>query len=161
MSIVGRKPKPTKLKILEGNPGKRPLNLNEPKPQQIVPECPDWLLDDAKKEWNRLAPELERLGLLTILDMVTFAGYCQSYAKWKAAEQFIKKHGTTYRIPKKNKEGEVVSVYIAPFPEVAIANQCLKHIRGFASEFGLTPSSRGRIYLPSEIFDEEFEALLD
>ena len=161
MSIVGRKPKPTNLKIIEGNPGKRPLNLNEPKPISIASECPDWLLADAKKEWKRLAPELERLGLLTILDMAAFAGYCQSYAKFKAAEQFIKKHGTTYKIPKKNKEGEVISVYIAQFPEVAIANQCLKHIRAFAAEFGLTPSSRGRIYLLTEIIDDEFEALLD
>ena len=161
MSIVGRKPKPTNLKILEGNPGKRPLNLNEPKPISIAPECPDWLLDDAKKEWKRLAPELERLGLLTILDMAAFAGYCQSYAKFKAAERFLKKNGTTYRIPKKNKEGEVISVYIAPSPEVAIANQCLKQIIALASEFGLTPSSRGRIYLPSKIIDDEFEALLD
>ena len=50
MAITGPKPKPTAIKILEGNPGKRPLNLNEPKPLQIAPECPDWLLDEAKKE---------------------------------------------------------------------------------------------------------------
>jgi len=55
MAITGPKPKPTAIKILEGNPGKRPLNLNEPKPLQIAPECPDWLLAEAKKEWNRLA----------------------------------------------------------------------------------------------------------
>jgi len=73
MAITGPKLKPTAIKILEGNPGKRPLNLNEPKPLQIAPECPDWLLDEAKKEWKRLAPELERLGLLTILDMAAFA----------------------------------------------------------------------------------------
>ncbi|MBA7595530.1 hypothetical protein ES703_02494 [subsurface metagenome] len=161
MTIPGRKPKPTKLKIIEGNPGKRPLNENEPIPQSIAPECPDWLSDDAKKEWKRLAPELERLGLLTVLDMAAFAGYCQSYAKLKKAEQFIKKHGTTYRLPKKDKKGKIISIYHAPYPEVAIANQCLKHIRAFAAEFGLTPSSRGRIYLPSEILDDEFEALLD
>lgn len=41
MAIRGKKPKPTNLKILEGNPGKRPLNLNEPKPIPIAPECPD------------------------------------------------------------------------------------------------------------------------
>lgn len=159
--MAGRKPKPTKLKKLEGNPGKRPLNENEPIPQSIAPECPDWLLTEAKKEWKRLAPELERLGLLTSIDRVAFEGYCQSYAKFKEAEEFIKKNGTTYRIPKKNKEGEVISVYIALFPEVAIANQCLKQIRAFAAEFGLTPSSRGRICLPSEILDDEFERLLD
>ena len=161
MSIVGPKPKPTNLKILEGNPGKRSFNLNEPKPISIAPECPDWLLDEAKKEWKRLAPELERLGLLTILDMAAFAGYCQSYAKFKAAEEFVKKHGTTYRIPKKNKAGKVISVYMAPYPEVAIARHSLKQIRMFAQEFGLTPSSRGRIYLPGGSLDDEFEKLLD
>ncbi len=161
MTIPGRKPKPTKLKILEGNPGRRPLNENEPNPLPIAPKCPDWLLDEAKKEWNRLAPELEILGLLTIIDKIAFAGLCQSYAKWKAAEEFIKKNGTTYRIPKTDKSGKVVSVYIASFPEVAIANQSLNQIKAFAAEFGLTPSSRGRIYLPGEASDDEFDKLLD
>lgn len=153
--------KPTALKILEGNPGRRPLNETEPKPVPIAPECPDWLLDEAKKEWNRLAPELERIGLLTIIDKAAFAGYCQSYAKWKVAEEFIKKNGTTYRIPKTDKSGKVISVYIAAFPEVVIANQSLKQIKAFAVEFGLTPSSRGRICLPSELMDDDFEKLLD
>ena len=31
MAIRGRKPKPTNLKVLEGNPGKRPLPTNEVK----------------------------------------------------------------------------------------------------------------------------------
>jgi len=157
--MKGRKPLPTKIKILEGNPGKRPLNLiNEPKPLQIAPECPDWLLDEAKKEWSRLAPGLERLGLLTILDMAAFAGYCQSYAKWKIAEEFIKKNGMTYEILKRDKEGKVISTYIALFPEVYIARQCLNQIKAFAAEFGLTPSSRGRIYLPSLSIEDELDS---
>jgi len=155
------KNKPTALKILEGNPGKRPLNLNEPKPIQIAPECPDWLPDEAKKEWKRLAPALERLGLLTIIDEMAFAGLCVSYALWKSSVEFIKKNGTTYRIPKTNKEGKVISVYIAAFPEVVIANNALNFIKAFATEFGLTPSSRGRIYLPGETIDDEFDKLLD
>ena len=32
MATRGRKPKPTALKVLEGNPGKRPLNDREPVP---------------------------------------------------------------------------------------------------------------------------------
>ena len=58
MTIKGRKPKPTKLHILNGNPSRLDLEekiKNEPIPQSIAPECPDWLLDEAKKEWNRLA----------------------------------------------------------------------------------------------------------
>lgn len=159
--MASPKPKPTKLKILEGNPGKRPLNENEPIPQSIAPECPDWLLAEAKKEWKRLAPELEKLGLFTGIDRVAFECYCQSYAKWKKAEIFLKKHGMTIKIPQKDEFGKVVSIQVKKFPEVSIANECLKQIRAFASEFGLTPSSRGRIFLPSEIPDKEFEALLD
>ena len=34
MSTPGIKPKPTGLKILEGNPGCRKLNENEPNPSQ-------------------------------------------------------------------------------------------------------------------------------
>ena len=36
----GRKPKPTAIKKLEGNPGKRKLNQNEPQPEKTAPECP-------------------------------------------------------------------------------------------------------------------------
>jgi phage terminase small subunit len=50
----GPKPKPTELKIIEGNPGKRPLNKNEPRPPRLSPQCPNWLLPEAKKEWKRL-----------------------------------------------------------------------------------------------------------
>jgi len=148
----GRKPKPTAIKILEGNPGKRPLNLNEPKPLQIAPECPDWLLDEAKKEWNRLAPELERLGLLTIVDEMAFAGLCQNYAIYIEIEKYLEENGRVM----KTESGTVKSR-----PEVYIANNALKFVRSFASEFGLTPSSRGRISLPSELIDDEFEKLLD
>jgi phage terminase small subunit len=58
MAGRGRPPKPTALKVLEGNPGKRPLNQNEPKPEKKAPNCPSWLLPDAKKEWRRLSKEL-------------------------------------------------------------------------------------------------------
>lgn len=89
MAGRGRPPKPTAVKELEGNPGKRPLNKNEPKPKQIAPKCPSWLEPDAKKEWRRLSKELETMGLLTQVDMAAFAGYCQAYARWKEAEEFI------------------------------------------------------------------------
>ena len=51
----GRKPKSTAIKKLEGNPGKRKWNTKEPIPTKGMPDCPGWLLPDAKKEWERLA----------------------------------------------------------------------------------------------------------
>ena len=64
--------KPTRLRILEGNPSKRPLPNNEPQPDPTMPECPDWLMADAKEEWHRVAPELHRIGLLTIVDQTAW-----------------------------------------------------------------------------------------
>ena len=78
MAQRGRKPKPTAVKVLEGNPGKRSLNTAEPKPEKKAPRCPSWLEDEAKKEWKRMSKQLEQLGILTEIDMAAFAGYCQA-----------------------------------------------------------------------------------
>ena len=78
MATRGRKPKPTALKVLEGNPGKRPLNDREPVPPKATLKCPAWLLPEAKKEWKRLAPALEAMGVLTMADLTAFEGYCQA-----------------------------------------------------------------------------------
>ena len=50
--MAGRKPKPTAIKELEGNPGKRKLNNKEPKPDKGMPVCPEWLPPEAKAEWK-------------------------------------------------------------------------------------------------------------
>ena len=144
MAQRGRKPKPTELKILEGNPGKRPLNLNEPKPNKKAPKCPDWLSDEAKNEWKRMSKQLEDLGLLTEIDMTSFAGYCQAYARWREAEEFINKHGTIVKTP---------SGYWQQVPQVSIAQTYLKIMNRFCEQFGLTPSSRSRIVSDSTADD--------
>ena len=72
----GRKPKPTALKLIEGNPGKRPINGHEPKPPASKPTCPSHLSPTAKAEWKRLAEALHRIGLLTQADRTALAAYC-------------------------------------------------------------------------------------
>ena len=91
MATRGRKPLPTALKELEGDRGKgrRPLNKDEPTPPQDNVKCPAWLMPEAKKEWKRLAPSLIAMGVLTEHDMEAFAGYCQAYARWREAEEFL------------------------------------------------------------------------
>ncbi|MEE8551357.1 MAG: phage terminase small subunit P27 family, partial [Gemmatimonadota bacterium] len=96
MGRRGPPPKSPYLKALEGNPGKRPLKVNNAKARSAAPDCPDWLSAEAKAEWKRLAPELERLGLLTLLDRAAFSGYCQSYAHWVQAQRVLREHGTRY-----------------------------------------------------------------
>ena len=136
MATRGRKPKPTALKVLEGNPGKRPLNDREPVPPKGTLKCPAWLLPEAKKEWKRLAPALEAMGVLTMADLTAFEGYCQAYARWKEAEAFITQHGSIFQTP---------SGYVQQVPQVSIAQQNLKIMQSFCSEFGLTPAIRARI----------------
>ena len=86
MATRGRKPTPTAIKELEGNPGKRKINEAEPKPEKKAPPCPKWLEPEAKKEWRRLSKQLEQIGVLTEVDQAAFASYCQAYARWKEAE---------------------------------------------------------------------------
>ena len=136
MATRGRKPKPTAMKELEGNPGKHPLNTSEPKPNKKAPACPKWLEPDAKKEWRRLAKQMEAIGILTEVDMAAFAGYCQAYARWKEAEEFITQHGSIFKTP---------SGYVQQVPQVSIAQQNLKIMQSFCSDFGLTPATRARI----------------
>ena len=153
MATRGRKPTPTAIKELEGNPGKRALNEREPKPQKKAPACPKWLEDEAKKEWRRLAKQMEQLGILTQVDMAAFAGYCQAYARWKEAEEFITQHGSILR----TKSG-----YVQPVPQVSIAQTYLKIMNRFAEQFGLTPAARSRIIAEDSTSgpSDEMEALL-
>ena len=147
--MAGRKPKPTAVKKLEGNPGKRKLNTKEPAPAKGMPDCPEWLLPEAKKEWERLADLMNQMGVLTEVDMAAFAGYCQAYARWKEAEEFITQHGTIVKTP---------SGYWQQVPQVSIAQTYLKIMNKFAEQFGLTPSSRSRIIAsdggPADAADE-------
>lgn len=137
MATRGRKPKPTALKLLEGNPGKRQLNMNEPRlTQKMPPECPDWLEEEAQAEWNRLSETLFKMGILTDLDVAPFAAYCQAYARWREAEEFISQHGSIV----KTKTG-----YWQQVPQVSIAHTNQKAMLQAAAEFGLTPSARSRI----------------
>ena len=147
MAARGRKPKPTELKVLEGNPGKRKLNAREPNPNKTAPTCPRWRENEAKKEWKRLAKKMEAIGILTEVDMAAFAGYCQAYARWKEAEEYLSAHGATVVTP---------SGYVQQVPQVSIAQTYLKLMGKYASEFGLTPASRSRL-----IADAKLEAPVD
>ena len=73
--MAGRKPKPTALKLVTGNPGKRPLNDHEPQPEAAIPEVPAHLSGEAKAEWDRIVIRLHPLGLLTDLDRAALAAY--------------------------------------------------------------------------------------
>ena len=146
MGRRGPPPKPTALKLLQGNPGKRRINTREPKPDRSVPRCPSWLTPGAKRVWQRLVPQLGKMGMLTVVDQDALAAYCQTYARWRAAEEYLAKHGDVY--PLRDDRGKIR--YMQQFPQVAIARNLLLTLRAYQQEFGLTPSSRSRIEIPAE-----------
>lgn len=142
----GRKAKPVELKILQGNPGKRPLNMDAPKPSSEIPKCPSWLDGEAKNCWKRNAKELNRIGLLTLIDADALVQYCVNWSQWVEAIGKLYKHGSTYPILDEN--GKLK--YIQQSPYVSIARHLQQEIRAFAVEFGMTPSSRGKLVIPGK-----------
>src|SRR4030095_10774868 len=139
--MKGRKPTPTMLKVLSGNPGKRPLNEREPVTPQGLPEMPAWLDDEAKAEWERLTVDLAEMGLLSKADRPALAAYCTAWSRWVDAEAQVKKYGTVVKSPDKG--------FPMKSPYLSIAEQSLETMRKLMVEFGLTPSSRSRIRVPA------------
>jgi P27 family predicted phage terminase small subunit len=135
----GRRPKPSRLKLLTGNPGKRPLNADEPRPEVAIPDCPVELGPVAHREWDRMAPQLVSLRILTQLDRAALAAYCGAYAMWAEATEAIQKFGTMVKSP---------TGYPVQSPYVSIANRQAEIMMRIASEFGFTPASRSRISAP-------------
>jgi P27 family predicted phage terminase small subunit len=97
MGLRGPAPKPTAIKRLEGNPGKRKLNETEPKLTMGVPECPDYLDDVAKKEWGRLTTILTAMKVLTEADYIALANLCQAYSTLMNAQRQMNKTGILYK----------------------------------------------------------------
>jgi P27 family predicted phage terminase small subunit len=136
LNMRGPSPKPTALKLLAGNPGKRPLNESEPTPPAGAPNCPRELSKEAKKEWKRIAPLLYDMGVLSTIDIAALAAYCECWSRWRDAERNIAKYGAVIKTP---------TGYPIQSPYVSIATKAIEQMRRFLSEFGMTPASRSRI----------------
>lgn len=129
--------KPTALKILAGNPGKRALPKNEPKPTVEAPECPDHVTGEARQEWERIVPELLRLGLVSKLDRGTLAAYCILYARWIDAERKVSEGGAVVKV-----HGQII-----PNPYLSIATNTLKLMKSYLAAFGLSPADRSKMHV--------------
>jgi len=141
VGLRGPPPKPRALRMLEGNPGKRPLNEREPQPPIGRPRCPEYLDDLAKREWRRLVPILEKMRVLTEADDIALANLCMQYSLLQQAQVKLAKTGLLI----KTRSG-----YIQQSPLVAIVANCVEQVGRLCREFGLTPASRTRISVPPE-----------
>lgn len=135
----GPAPKPTNLRLLEGGKPRR----SEPQPQATKGAKPPTRLSaGAKRVWRAHAPELERLGLLTCVDLSVFEAFCTAYARHLEAEDALTEAGgLTYTTD---------TGYVRPRPEIGISIEYAKLAKAIADGFGFTPSSRTRIEVPKQ-----------
>jgi P27 family predicted phage terminase small subunit len=151
MGARGPAPQPVELKVLHGNPGKRRLNTDRPKPKPGA-TVPAWLPATARAEWARVMPELTRLGLVTVVDVAALSGYCLAWAQLQQAQAILDVEGLTMTLP---------SGYAQQRPEVSIVHKSLGLIKAFCAEFGFTPSARGRMTAGATPETPEGDDLLD
>lgn len=138
--MAGRKPKPTRLKLMQGTARKHRMNKREPQPEGGTPPCPKGVGAEVRAVWDDLAPVLERLGVLTVADGLALELLSATVAEWRAADKAIRQHGPTYETT--NAQGNTMH---RPRPEVAMRSDSARRLASLMAEFGLTPSSRTRV----------------
>jgi P27 family predicted phage terminase small subunit len=136
MGKRGPPKKPTQLKLIAGNPGKRELNHREPKPAKGRPVCPAAMSRRAKQIWKETCDQLASMGILAKADRHQIAAYCEAVALAELCNKVLTKEGVSFITP----QG-----YVGARPEVAVRNRAWTTLRQFAKEFGLTPSARANI----------------
>ena len=138
----GRKPKPTALKLVTGNPGKRALNKREAKVPPKRPTAPPFLSDDARAEWDRVCETLYTVGLVTALDAAALAAYCAAYGRWAQAERALRdaENDENGGLVTRTATGNIIQNAL-----VGIANKAAADMVRYAVEFGMTPSARSKV----------------
>lgn len=132
----GPAPKPNRLKILAGNPGRRPLNDDEPQPKLVTRlNAPVELDSHGLKFWRYYATLLKRIRVLSEADIHALAAAAQWWSVYQRAMEGLK-NGLT-QVTEAN--GEVAK------PSVGIAKQAFSQCWAIMSAFGLNPGDRAKL----------------
>ena len=137
----GVPPTPWKLKLLRGNPGKRPIP-DEPEPEIRIPKMPKELGggyygEHSKREWRRITKELEPLGIITTPDRALLTAYCDAAGRWAFCAEQIKEHGMLVKSP--------VQGVVVQSPYVPLMHKAFEQMTRLGLEFGMTPASRSKV----------------
>lgn len=148
--MAGKK-KPTELKILKGTARKSRLLPNEIQPKKVeeYPMPPDFLEEEAQKEWHVVVPQLKEIGLLAYTDMSMLTSYCIEMGNYFKHSKELKTTGVL---------DETANGTLIQHPLVGIKNKCLENARKMATEFGFTPRSRTGIGGPQK---QDYDPLED
>ena len=145
--MAGRRPIPTRLKIIKGTDQPCRIRKNEPKPADDAVDMPEGLSPVAQKQWSVICQQLQDAKIITNVDSMALALYCEAYATWSNANKMVQKHGAIV----KGAAGQPVQS-----PYFKVANISFDQMRRMMVEFGITPAARSRISTtgPTEDDDE-------
>ena len=134
---MGRPAKPTALKLLQGNAGKRKVNKNEPSPDALaeVPAPPEWFGTIAVNIWHQVAPWLVESRVLTGTDLHNLEAFCMAYQRWREAQEDITKNGIIVMGAKQEIKN----------PACTVSNETLRQMATYGGALGLDPASRARL----------------
>ena len=141
MAGAGRPAKPTALKLIEGNKGKRGANMAEPEFDLVDNLEPPWRLDDnAQEVWREIAPVLCKGKVLTVADLIALELLCNTIADIRRVRAL---RGDTFVTKSPRTGAEMLDQHL-------VAEQMLiKRAESFLAKFGMDPSSRSRLPVDS------------
>jgi P27 family predicted phage terminase small subunit len=125
----GPKPKPPRLRLLNGNASKRPLPEPSLKAKASIPEAPKFLTLEARREWKRITRALGALGSLTEFSLSDLTCYCRAWGRLAKAERKLKTKGEVLRGLRNG--GQYQN------PWLAVAKQAAMDLAKFGSRLGL------------------------
>lgn len=140
MGMRGPKPTPSAIKQARGTYRADRASAKEPVAAG-KPVCPQWLGDDAKREFRRVMKILSEMGVTGRVDANALTRYAVLWVRWRAAEQMIAKTGET--LPLRDENGKIR--YLQQSPYVAIARSLSEQLGRLEDSFGMNPSSRSRL----------------
>ena len=130
MGSRGPAPLPTALKLLHGERRAQRLNPAEPKPRAARPVRPHDLGPEASAVWRRVLRD-QAPGVILASHREVLRAYCEAVAQYAEAVRLYAASGPLLR-----RGGALVK---NPLHQIVRENR--EHIRLFARELGLTPSS--------------------
>lgn len=156
MAKRGPQPTPTNIVLLRGNPSKR-ARADEPQPIAASLTPPAELTPLARDFWVAHAPEVARLGMLTVNDVPTFAALCEAWAAMQQAKKAMApRKGTNIAVTTTDRaHGNEKRKH----PAWQIFRESASMYQSFARDFGFSPSSR--VGLPAAPVDDDEDGLFD
>lgn len=137
--MAGPPKTPSHLQLVRGNPSKRPINKNEPKPPSGVPPTPKYFDKRGKYWFKKIGEELNALGVMSQLDAKALELLVEAYVEYRHHCEVLDEEGYTYK--NKTESGLMIKAH----PAAIMKADVWKRIRAMLSEFGMTPSARTKV----------------